>query len=468
MDFQNFVDGFKLMTCLVSVEKFSDDSYGNIRIVTGNKAYIQSIEGDPDSPQMLTNKFVPDKEYTKYLPKDLNFEDFCYRSAILKEPLHTYVKPDRFDFWFNMFFLPVNFEDGNTFYCTYSMEITRQADSQKMTETSYETASDVLNTCIKLRGTENFKNSMNEVIKDIRRICMANYCCIMTIDFFSKSFSVLCEDVSEDDSFTYKENWVTDEFYKISETWEDTISGSNCLIIKNKNDMQVLKERNPLWYESLQESNVQSLVLFPLKFGYELLGYIWATNFDTKNVVRIKETLELTSFFLGSEIANYQLFDRLRFVSTMDMLTGVCNRNEMNDRVSQLSVDDNEKRKNIGVVFADLNGLKRVNDKEGHSAGDLLIKNAATILKATFTKAEIFRAGGDEFMVLMRDTNEEKIKQLVADLKTRTEADKKVSFAVGYSIEADCNNILEAMKAADLRMYEDKNKYYEKFPELKR
>ena len=43
MDFKTFVDGFKTMTCIISVEKFPDGSYGNIRIVTGNKAYIDSI-----------------------------------------------------------------------------------------------------------------------------------------------------------------------------------------------------------------------------------------------------------------------------------------------------------------------------------------------------------------------------------------------------------------------------------------
>ncbi|MCR5188633.1 MAG: GGDEF domain-containing protein [Treponema sp.] len=198
------------------------------------------------------------------------------------------------------------------------------------------------------------------------------------------------------------------------------------------------------------------------------MGYIWATNFDTNNTVRIQETLELTSFFLGSEIANYQLFDRLRFVSTMDMLTGVCNRNEMNDRVTQLSVDNNPNRKNIGIIFADLNGLKKVNDKDGHSAGDLLIKNAAAMLKEVFTDSEIFRAGGDEFMVLMRDTNEQKLEELVAELKKRTQEDKTVNFAVGYTLEEDCTNIHKAMKDADLRMYEDKNKFYEQFPELKR
>ena len=234
MDFQQYIDGFKNMACLISVEKLPDGSYGTIRLVTGNKAYIQSVESFPNGPKLLTNKFVPNSEYQKYLPKDLNFEDFCYRSAVLKQPLHTSVHPDRFDFWFNLFFLPVDYEEGNLCYCTYIQELSTQAETEKMSETSYETASDVLNTCLKLRGTEDFKKSMQEVIKDIRNICNAEYCCILTIDFFTSKCSVLCEDSSNPINFSYASDWMTSDFYQIVMTWENTIAGSNCLIIKNK------------------------------------------------------------------------------------------------------------------------------------------------------------------------------------------------------------------------------------------
>ena len=91
-------------------------------------------------------------------------------------------------------------------------------------------------------------------------------------------------------------------------------------------------------------------VLFPLKNGFELIGYIWATNFDTEKTMHIKETLELTTYFIASEISSYQMFDRFRILSTVDMLTGVLNRNEMNNRVMQLGLDDRPNRKNIGVV----------------------------------------------------------------------------------------------------------------------
>ena len=54
----------------------------------------------------------------------------------------------------------------------------------------------------------------------------------------------------------------------------------NCIIVKNEQDFEVVKERNPIWYDSISKENVDSIVLFPLKFRGELLGYIWACNFD--------------------------------------------------------------------------------------------------------------------------------------------------------------------------------------------
>ena len=173
MDFQKFVDGFLPMTCVVSVEKLPDGKWGEIRLVAGNKAYVDSIENNPDAPKMLQNKFIPNSLYQEYIPKDTNFEYFCYASAVLKQPQHCYVHPDRYDFWFNLFSLPLDADDGNLCYCTYTQELTHEVETSKMSNISHDTATEVLNTCIKLRGTADFKTTMNEVIKDIRNICDA-------------------------------------------------------------------------------------------------------------------------------------------------------------------------------------------------------------------------------------------------------------------------------------------------------
>ncbi len=469
MDFQTIVDGFSAATCIISVEKKPDGTYGQIRIVTGNKAYIDSIEGTYDAPKLLSSKFIPNSEYQLYFPRDLNFEDFCYRSAILKQSLHSYVHPDRFDFWFKLFFLPLESDNDQFGYCIYSQEFTRQKNTQEMSNINSQNATAVLNTCIKLRGTDDFEKTMSNVIKDIRELCKASYCCIMLMNTTDRTCSLLCQYFAEYADFHTNDNWMDEHFYDIAETWEDIIGGSNCLILRNKTDIDdFIKEKNRVWYDSLILSGVESMVLFPLKINGNLLGYIWATNFDAADSVSIKETLELTTFFLASEISNHQLFERFKIMSSIDSLTGVLNRNEMNNRVDEISAGNGYEKKSLGIVFTDLNGLKKANDINGHLAGDIMLKEAAKILRSFFPDDEIYRAGGDEFMVLSLGTTKEVLEKKVEELKATVEASETVTFAIGCSYDPSSRNILSVMTNADKKMYENKELFYVEHPEKKR
>ncbi|SKA68483.1 diguanylate cyclase (GGDEF) domain-containing protein [Eubacterium uniforme] len=464
MDFRQFCNGFGAMTCVISVEDLGDGRYGKIRIVDGNDAYISSIENPAPGVEMLVKKFIPNSEYTNYLTRDLNFEDYSYRAAVERKCLHSYVKPDRMPgVLFNMTFLPVAYEEGNLKYCTYTMEINFEADSKRLSNISTDIATAVLETSLKLRIGKDFKSSMAEVIKDIRELCDAEHCCILLLDHFERKCSVLCESFSDNTDLIPMENYLDDKFYDITETWKDVIAGSNCVIAKNDQDMDVVKERSPIWYESLSAARVKRIVLFPLKFGEELLGYIWAINFDPEKAPKIKETLETTTFILGSEINSYLLMDRLKILSSKDMLTGVMNRNEMNNLIDKIYAEDTNIT-SVGVIFTDLNGLKTVNDQQGHTAGDNLLKNAARALEEVFNTKNIFRAGGDEFTVILTNINEEKIRQDVEDLSVVSER-YGVCFSIGSSFTEDNRNIKDALRIADERMYEDKKHYYELHPD---
>jgi diguanylate cyclase (GGDEF)-like protein len=357
--------------------------------------------------------------------------------------------------------MPLHSDEPNVGYCTYSQTLSKQADAGKMTELSYETTANVLATCIKLRGASNFQRTMDEVIRDVRAICNAAHGVIMLIDFNHRTCSVLCEDLVDNQNLCLMRDTINADFYEFVESWADTIAGSNCLVIKDPHDMKVVQERNAGWYETMHRQNVESMVLFPLRYGGDLLGYIWVTNFDTRNLVRIKETLELTAFFLASEIANHQFVKRLETLGAIDLLTGVLNRNAMNNRVTELVSWLQCPAEAIGVVFADLNGLKQVNEHDGHYSGDLLLKNAALILQKIFVGNEIYRAGGDEFMIIAIGITEEELERRVRLLQMHP----AVSFAVGSYYEQEGRNIRKAMRMADEKMYEDKARFYRLHPE---
>ena len=465
MDFQSFVDSISTAACVVSVEKLENGNYGKLRLVTGNRTYIDSIERPAENVVMLTQKFIPNSEYTNYMTRDLNFEDSCYSAAVLKKCIHAYAHPARFDVWFNMSFLPLSPDNGNICYCAYIMEINFKPDAKRMSNISSEIATAVLETCIKLRSVENFQETMDSICQDIRDLCDSEHCCILMMDTEKRKCSVLCEALSDNTKLVSMNRYL-DNFYDIAETWKDTIAGSNCLIVKNDHDMEVVRERNPVWHKSITSAGGKTIVLFPLEFKGELLGYIWAINFSADVADTIKETLELTSFILASELYSYRMMDKLHILSSTDMLTGVMNRNEMNNYIDALT--ERKSDMTVGVIFADLNGLKSVNDDIGHEAGDALLKNAANALRDVFAVHEIFRAGGDEFTVILTEVTEDELNTKAEKLRGVSKKYKDLVFAIGAAYESSVNNVRTALQKADMLMYEDKKRYYELHPEKKR
>lgn len=456
MDFEKILSHYRAKACIVSVEFFPDGTYGNIRVVAGNKAHCDDIEALTHHP------FVPDCPYEMCFPKNPNFEEHCFRCIQDGKPLHAYVNLYMMGLWLNMFLLPLDSDRENIGYCLYSYDVAPKADTSAMADLSAETASDVLKACIKLRGSSDVKQAFQEVVKDINDICGSNHCCILLTDPKKRECTIFAESLREGTNLLPMSNYI-DGFYVITETWPNTLAGSTCIILKDENDMEKLRDQNPIWAASLEQAGVSSVVLFPLRHGDEMLGYMWALNFNVADAMKIKETLELTTFFLASEIASYQLLKKLEIMSTIDSLTGVMNRNVMNNQVDRVVAG--EEPVPVAVLFVDLNGLKRINDEQGHNAGDKMIRTAANILKDVFQQGTVYRAGGDEFMIIVPEISEDELQNCIARAHFLSGKTEDVRFSIGVSYGE--RNIRRAMHLADERMYANKNMYYEAHPELK-
>ena len=455
MNFDVLLSHYRAKACVVSVEFFPDGTYGNIRVVAGNKAHC-------DDMAALNHPFEPGCPYEACFPKNPNFEDHCFRCIRDGKPLHAYVDLYMMGLWLNMFLMPLDSDQENIGYCIYCYDVAPKADSSAMADLSADTAADVLKACIKLRGSQNIRQAFQEVVEDIGAICGSDHCCVLLTDDEKHECTTFAEFLREG-SGLYPMSRYIQGFYEIAQTWPDTLAGSTCIIIKDEHDMEKLQEQNPVWKASLDQAGVETVVLYPRRHGGELLGYMWALNFNVENVLKIKETLELTTFFLASEISNYLLLDKLKVLSTIDTLTSVRNRNEMNNRVDRI-VAGNEPVPQ-GVLFADLNGLKRVNDEQGHAAGDKMLCAAASILQSVFQDGVVYRAGGDEFMILVNEISEDEVQDRVARVHFLSGKTENVRFSIGVCYGK--KDIRKAMRLADERMYAFKNGYYEAHPELK-
>ena len=454
MNFQNIADKFQPPTCVISVER-KENGYGDIRLVAGNQKYIEPIEhpffeSDPNIPGMpeifqSTNKFVPNSLYEKYYPKDIGFEDVCYRAAVKKIPVHTYVHINEFNLWFDIFSIPLEYEEGDTCYCLY---VTQQSNSENVGVSSSDsgnTSEDVVKTCIKLHGTQDFKKTMEDVVKDIRLICRAEGCSILMINSDTNTNSILATNLSENCSIRSLTTFAN--FNEITSTWIDTLADNDCLIVRNENDMELIKKVNYPWYVNLKEAGVKSIVIFPLRYNNEVLGFIWATNFDTANTMRIKETLELTTFFISSKLSSYKMMEHLKYISYTDTLTGIPNRIAGMELIENLVKQD----ESFTVVSIDINGFKSINNTMGFETGNKVLKEIAarwkTIVDAKLsgTQDYIARIGGDEFALIIRDYRSDDeiiktIKQYESVLGSRLTIDGcdfYISASFGYAVFPD-------------------------------
>ncbi|WP_163437931.1 sensor domain-containing diguanylate cyclase [Fibrobacter succinogenes] len=456
MDFDKILSHYKAKACVMSVELYPDGSYGNIRIVAGNMAHCEEMESTQGRP------FVPDSPYELCFPKNQNFEDHCYRCVQSGKPLHAYVNLYMMGLWLNMFLMPLDSDREDVGYCIYCYDVAPKADSSAMADLSGDTASNVLNACIKLRGAENVKQTFQEVVEDIRKSCESDQCCILLTDAENRECSIFAESTREGLKVQPMSRYV-EGFYAIAETWPETLAGSTCIIVKDERDMEKLRLTNPIWGSMLDLSGVKTIILFPLRHGGELLGYLWTVNFNVDNTLIIKETLEVTTFLIASEISSYLLLNKLQTLSTIDSLTGVKNRNVMNNRIDQIVAG--RKLTPDAVVFADLNGLKRTNDEQGHISGDKVLRSAAEILQYVFPEEDVYRAGGDEFIVLVSSISEDELNTRIAKIRTMAKLSENVYFSIGVCCgEPD---VRRAMHIADERMYVDKKSFYIEHPELK-
>lgn len=157
-----------------------------------------------------------------------------------------------------------------------------------------------------------------------------------------------------------------------------------------------------------------------------------------------------------------KLQSELEYRINHDDLTGLYNRGYFEKNLEQYDLSENS---SVAVIICDLDELKYVNDHYGHKAGDLLIKTTANLLNEYSSDTTIVaRLGGDEFALLLTDTTQENVEEVVQSISYKVNSHKiesitvKIKLSIGFAFSADSiNNAERLFIDADKDMYRNKN-----------
>jgi len=216
-------------------------------------------------------------------------------------------------------------------------------------------------------------------------------------------------------------------------------------------------------YESRYQT--PSCIIVPLKGGGRVLGILNLA--DKQGGHRFSEELDLPVIeqvgeLIGASLYNVELFREMEHRAKSDPLTGLANRRALEE--SLLRETDRARRYHsaLTVLMVDVDGLKDVNDRFGHPAGDAVLQNLSAVLLETVRSVDLpGRWAGDEFLVVLPDTTAAQAERLARRLRGRVHdqpvrvhgGDIPTSLSIGVAQHGDDETADDLVRRVDEALY---------------
>ena len=295
----------------------------------------------------------------------------------------------------------------------------------------------------------------SEIYDEAVRVLLNTYKRIMKVDLNSETYELVIDSAEEQDtglSDSYTD-WINRLFRegRIHADDVDTYRNSTAISLLRTKFQEQKVANHRVRYRRKNTAGEYEWVLF------EAMPAEDSTEAEPKVLVYVQEIND-------AYIRELEAQRSLEHFCNYDSLTDLLNYYSYN------SLCDNVRKAarphNIGVIFCDLNGLKIINDTRGHQIGNEYIMSFVTEIKRLNPDLQIFRISGDEFVVIMFDSTEDKLVtrgEMVWDCMQ----DNRVPMAaIGYAWKAATRDIEEVVQIAERNMYEDKQEFYKNHPEF--
>lgn len=308
----------------------------------------------------------------------------------------------------------------------------------------------VLNQCVQtLADTNEMNQAVEQLLEIIAEFYGADRAYIYEINYKNKTTSNLYEWCKEEVHSVI--NYLHELQIEDMQYWLDEFAQNGQFCISRLDECE---HTYPQMYRILAEQGIHSLMAVPLISSDKIIGFLGVDN-PVKNI-HIFELLKTVTYFIVNDFDKRRSLREFKRLSYSDTLTGIYNRNKYNKVLSEMQSIEMD---NVGVVYADLNGLKKANDVYGHIYGDNILITMANILKEVFGK-NIFRIGGDEFVVISVGISRITFEQSVLLLRRLVQSAKNLEASIGSDYKERGTDILKQIINADKNMYIEKQQYY--------
>lgn len=331
-----------------------------------------------------------------------------------------------------------------TTYC----DITEEVDQIKQLQTKASVDKAIIACAKTLLERNDLNKSIVEFLKTLSSYFSASSAYIFEKleknQYFEKSYEYVCDSC-------HSSAKVSQIPYKKMFSWLAGLQNDDVLYINSREDY-IEQDSNP--YQLLQEQNSFAIILVPLRRDGEIIGMMCVNN-PTENLDDVNLT-KTVSAFVANDLEKREMIKELENLSYIDKLSEVKNRNCYLNKIEQVN---KTKPETLGIIFADINGLKKANDNLGHKYGDILIKWCAKFLERNIY-SPVYRIGGDEFVVIADGITQEEFEKSVKNITETISQMPFTHMSIGCTFEKGDINIEKQIVNTDKIMYEDKQRYY--------
>lgn len=194
-----------------------------------------------------------------------------------------------------------------------------------------------------------------------------------------------------------------------------------------------------------------------VSYALAVPGTVFESDYQMTSFLVTSLTASVLSFIFASRTRNQR--DQLQLLSVQDPLTGARNRRAMNDELKMASASQRRHGDQYAVLVMDLDSFKQINDTYGHQAGDQVLKDFVELIKAYSRKEDrLFRFGGEEFLLLLPNTDQDSLQTVASHLQQQVALQLKgpggtVTMSSGGAILQRGEHWETMLQRADQRLY---------------